>query len=239
MANLRGWRSTADASSNLPRLQYQALTGLHVVVPIGGNVDSVAVLPTGSQIIFDFAAYWEGELAYRPKYDDTRMVLRGTELPPFSGDDGYMGGIKLRVMVQHHGLCLYLSTSDSAVRAAEALYDAFAFAAEAHAGKLPVHQIAEPRGFSVRFRPDLLYAPVYHLVGWVDRDPAAFGPRLIPPPKPMLLPEVEPAPTRQSGKLFDSAICRGEVIPPKALPAKRRGLRSPQADEGIADKVPY
>jgi hypothetical protein len=111
MATLSAWRGTAASASSrtLHSLQYKAMLGKHIVVPIGGTADTGTVLPTGCQIIFDFGCHWEGEIRYRPGFDDSRMKLRGTELPPFSGELGYIGGVKLNVLVQHHGLCQLLS----------------------------------------------------------------------------------------------------------------------------------
>jgi hypothetical protein len=229
---------------------YQALTGQHIWIPIGGTVDHGTVLPAGLQVIFDFANFWEGEIAYRPKFDDTRMVLRGVELPPYSHDDGYMGGIKINVMVQRHRLCTLLTTSESACRAIELLYDTFVFAPEATEGKLPVFRIGEPRGYSTKYRPDLIYAPVYIPVGWADRDPSpqAFGARLIPPPQPQpaLTYAVATAPASETDKMFDTA--HGEVLSPEPASAaklkagKRAGKKAssgPQYDADLDDEMPF
>lgn len=243
MATLRAWRGAAAASSSLPQLQYKALTGQHVYVPPGGNSDYGTVLPAGLQVIFDWGAHWEGEVAYRPKFDDSRMRLRGVELPPFSNEDGYMGAVKLHVMVQRHGLCSLLTTSESATRAIDLLYDTFTFAIEAQQGQLPVYRIEEPRGFNTKFRPDPVYAPRYSQVGWVHRDPNAFGPRLIPPPKPILMSEVTTAPALESDKVFNTVAPHAEVIPPepggKKKAPKRTDKKTQQFDPELNDVVPF
>jgi hypothetical protein len=246
VAMLRAWRGTSAAASSLPQLQYKALLGQHVVVPIGGNADCGTPLPNGLQLIFDFSAYWEGEVAYRPKFDDSRMRLRGTKLPPFSGDDGFVGGIKIHTMVQRYGLCSLLTTADSMTRVIEVLYDAFIFAAEGQAGQLPVYRIEPPRGFTTRHRPDVIHAPCYSMVGWVGRDADAFGPRLIPPPKPMVLStELTPTPVLESDDVFAAVAPRGEVLPPKPKTkvskhgARQIPLRGPQSDPDLEDAVPF
>jgi hypothetical protein len=195
-------------------------------------------------VIFDFANFWEGEIAYRPKFDDTRMVLRGVELPPYSHDDGYMGGVKINVMVQRHGPCTLLSTSESLCRAIDLLYDTYLFAVEAQGGKLPVYRIAEPRSFNVKFRPDPIYAPVYTPIGWVDRDPASFGPRLIPPPqaRPALITAVTTAPAVETDPVF--ATQDGELLPPEPTSKKtskraKKEHHGPQYDPDLSDELPF
>jgi hypothetical protein len=251
MANLRTWRGTAAGSTNLPQLQFKALLGQHIVVPIGGTPDYGVVLAEGTQLVFDFAAFWEGEVCYQPKFDDTRMRLRGTELPDFSNEDGYTGGIKINVMVQRHGLCSMLSTSEAVSRMVDMLYDAFVFAVQAEAGQLPVYRLAEARGYHTRYRPETLYAPVYIFTGWVARDPNAFGPRLIAPPKPPLVStEVITAPAAETDKVFADIARLGEVLPAPASdagkargkvrgkPAAKSGNPQPISDD-LDDELPF
>jgi hypothetical protein len=224
MATLRAWRGDNEPTSNLPRLNYQVFTGQHIWVPPGGTPDHGTVVPVGSLLIFDHGTFREGELSYRPKYDDSRMVLRGVETPVYSGDPGYVGGVKLNCLVQHHGPCTLTVTSETACRALDLLWDLFIVAVEAQAGKLPVYRIAEPRSFNVKFRPDPLFGPVYIPERWVDR-PELFGPRLISPPKPqpVLIHEVATAPTFESDKPFDAS--RGEVLPPETSTSKHKGAK--------------
>jgi hypothetical protein len=248
MANLRAWRGTAAGASNLPQLKFKAEIGHHIVVPVGGTEDYATVLREGTQIVLDFGCFWEGEVAFSPKFDDARMRLRGTELPPFSNDQGYHGGIKLNVMVQYHGLCSMLSTSEAVTRAVDAMYDAFVFAAEAQAGQLPAYRIGNPRSYQSRYSSNLLYAPIYLLAGWLMRGDA-FGPRLIPPPKPILVPEVITAPASlEAEKVFGAVSSRGEVIsaPSASTAQRRKGKRqrlaapdNPQADPDLDDVVPF
>jgi hypothetical protein len=239
MAQLRAWRGTAAASANLPQLQYKAETGLHLWVPAGGPANFGTVVPVGRQLIFDFGCFWEGEVCYRPKFDDSRMRLRGSEIPPFSNEEGYQGAIKINVMVQRHGLCALLSTSESVYRTVNLQYDMYLIATEAQQGQLPVLRIEEARPFVTRHRPDPLYAPVYSLVGWVARDPNAFGPRLIPPPRPILV-STKAAPAIESDAVFSAAT---EVLPPqpaaapKAKPA-RRAEKKPIEDD-LDDELPF
>jgi hypothetical protein len=174
------------------------------------------------------------------------MVLRGGETPVYSGDPGYIGGIKLNVLVQHYGPCTLTVTSETACRALDLLWDVSVFTVEAQAGKLPVHRIAEPRSFNVKFRPDPLFGPVYILAKWVDR-PEIFGPRLIPPPKPQpaLMYEVATAPASESDKLVDAS--QGEVLPPeistpKQKTAKRTGKKDqnwPEHRSDLDDEIPF
>jgi hypothetical protein len=246
MAKLRAWRGDNEPTSNQPRLNYQVFTGHHIWVPPGGTPDHGTVVPVGSLLIFDHGTFREGELSYRPKYDDSRMVLRGVETPVYSGDPGYIGGIKLNVLVAHFGPCTLTVTSETACRALDRLWDGFIFAVEAQAGKLPVYRIAEPRSFNVEFRPDPLFGPMYIQTKWVDR-PEIFGPRLIPPPKsqPALVYEVATAPALESDKPFD--VSQGEVLLPeistsKQKAAKRTSKRDqkwPEHRSDLDDEIPF
>src|SRR5690349_2693022 len=143
MANLRAWNSgtSSTSSTKQQQLQFKALLGEHLVVPPGMSADAGVVLPVGAQIIPDFGAFLEGDIADRPKFADSGMVLPGTALPPYSGEQGFMGGIKIPVMVQRHGLCALVSTSESVGRQFDAMYDAFIFAPESQRGQLPVYRI--------------------------------------------------------------------------------------------------
>jgi hypothetical protein len=239
MAQLRAWRGTAAASANLPQLQYKAELGTHLWVPPGGTADFGITVPVGRQLIFDFACFFEGEVCYRPKFDDSRMRLRGSDIPPFSGEDGYQGAIKLNVMVQRHGLCTLLSTSESVYRAVNLHYDMYLIAAEAQGGQLPVLRIEEARAFNTKYRPDPLFAPCYRLIGWVHRDADVFGPRLIPPPKPILV-SAKAAPAIESDAVFSATT---EVLPPEPVAAPkpkpaRRAEKKPIEDD-LDDELPF
>jgi hypothetical protein len=248
MAILRTWRGTAAAASSLQYLQYKVETGQHVVVPVGGATDQGTILPAGLQVIFDFGQHWEGEVAYKPKFDDSRMRLKGTELAPYSGDPNYSGGEKIHVMVQRYGLCSLLSTAETVVRVLNLLYDKFIFAPEAANGQLPIFRISEPRGFYPKQRAGMLYAPVYSsAIVWVNRDPNAFGPRPVPPPKPMLEADTKLTTARELAinAIFESATAHGEVIPPehqqvpvkKAKPHPKK--KGQQPDDELDDVVPF
>jgi len=197
------------------------------------------VLPEENLIIPDFGAFWESEVAYQPKFDDTRMRLRGTKLPAFSNEEGYQGGFKLHVMVQTYGLCSFLSTSEATYRAIDAMYNAFIFASEAQAGQLPVYRISKPRSYHTKYRPDPLYAPVYILFGWVPRSPNGFGPRLIEPPQPLLAPAVVTGPEQTTDEVFASIASCGEALPPlprspsKQWTQPRTGEAGPDLDDAI------
>jgi hypothetical protein len=251
MANtLHGWRNSAAASQdqNLPSLRFKAIDkGNHIVVPVGAPEEYGYVLPVGTQIIPDIGHYYEGEMRWQP-FDDSRMRPYGTPLPAFSGETGYAGGLKIQVMIQRHGLAVLQSTSEAVARAISAIMDAAQFAPEGIAGKLPVYEIGEPRSYKSKHRPDLLYAPVYILRGWVERSTQGFGPRLVPPPKPMLISEPQFAPkVLPSDELFNTATPHAEVLPPtKVLPAQKPSKKKakqeehgPQFDPDLNDVISF
>jgi hypothetical protein len=249
MANLRPWRGSAVEQSSLPFLQYKVEIGQHVVAHAS---DQSTVLPVGLKIIFDFGQHWEGEVAYKPKFDDSRMRLKGGELPPYSGDPNYAGAEKIHVMVQRYGLCSLLSTADTVVRALNLVHDTYYFATEAAQGKLPMFRIEEPRAYQPKKRPGMLYAPVWALIGWTDRDANVFGSRLIPAPKPMLeaATKITTAPALETDAIFDDATTLGEVMPPEheqqpakqtaSYPKKKKGNpQGQQLDPELDDVVPF
>jgi hypothetical protein len=243
MATLRAWRSPSSSATGLPKLQWKALEGCHAVVQIGGTPESGRKLPPGTQIIPDFRGPAKhGELTYSPKFDDSRMVPINQEPPPFSDEGGYVGAIRVPTLVQRHGLCSFLTTSAGAVRVLEAIYDEFVFAPEAQAGKLPIYRIEEPRSYHIKQRPDDIYSPVYMLIGWVDRDPNAFGAAQIKPPPLISMTSGAPALALPSDEIFKSADRAPEVLPPPASVKKakkqKRGTGQ-QEDDDLNDLVPF
>jgi hypothetical protein len=239
MAHLRGWSDGTATSSAPARLRYRPLEGMHLFIPAGAGGGDGIIVPTGTQLIPDFGGRnYEGEIAFTPKYDDSRMVLRGDPLPPYSGDTAYTGGVKIDVLLQARGLCVMTSTSASLIRVFDLLHDEFVCAPEAAAGKLPIFRIEEPRSYSIQQRADLLYAPVYSLVGWATRDSLKLGPRLIPPPKPLPSLDVLAAtPVLESDSVFERT---GEVMPPgpKWSRSERGASRLVPAGD-LDDEIPF
>jgi hypothetical protein len=246
MANLRGWPQPTEATSKskLPSFQFKAELGKYVVKPLGAASDYTVVLPDDTPIILDFGYFWEGEVRFTPPFDDSRMVLRGvTPLPRFSGDKGYQGAIKLHVMLPHYGLCELLSTSVTVVNSIDAMWDAFLFAPEAHAGQLPVYRTRPVRSYNSDY--GLKYAPVLLHIGWSTRN-ELFSTRLIPPPKPIDEREMlVTGPAPETDKLFDAITSHGEVLAPAPLPGQRgkpRGKTKPRTggpDPDINDAIPF
>jgi hypothetical protein len=242
MAQLKAWRTDSSStaySSRLPRLRYKPLAGeFHIIVD-----GSTAVLEAGRQMICDFANYYEGELSYDP-FDISRMVLRGgaKPLPPFSGDEGYDGGIKLAVMVQSQGRCELLATQATTINALDRLYDSWVMSPEAAQGQLPLYELQAPRSFTIP-QGQTLFAPILVAIGWVARDGLKFGPRLTPLPRPMAAIEVTTAsPRLETDHVFETVARTGEAMPPDAMAVKAapRGKATDLVFAGdLDDEVPF
>jgi hypothetical protein len=224
MANLRAWANNTSTPATRSAFQFKGLTGEHIVVPPGGSAAYGFVVKVGTLIIFDWGRFWEGEVSYKP-FDDKRMVLRGTALPPYSGDAGYDGGFKVDVMVQGHGLCQLLTTSGGLCTTLERLYDDFIVVPEALAGRLLVYRIEESRSYTPKRGVELAYAPVYTSVKWIDRDAARFGKRLIEPPRSSSS-EVTTAPALESDKVFETVATTDELVVRERKPAPKASGKS-------------
>jgi hypothetical protein len=219
MVHHPGWSAAVPASSaSTHRLQFKALLGAHIFIPAGDSSDAGRELPIGTKLVFDYASWREGEIAYQPRFDDSRMVLRGEPLPPYSGNPTYQGAIQINVLVQRCGLCVLTSTSTGLYRTLDQLYDAYVLAPEAQQDQVPVYRLEESRPYTTKYRPDPMYSPVYTPVAWMSRDAKTFGKRLIPLPKVTLIPDeataaVPATPPPESDQLFNGAVAQGELLP--------------------------
>jgi hypothetical protein len=220
-------------------LRFKPLLGEFHYWAAGAPKDAYEIVPTGTKLIFDYAGFYEGELSYDPEFDDSRMVLRGQPLPPYSGDKNYDGAIKVPVLLQGRGPCELIGTQSTLITEVDRLYDVFSVAAQAAAGELPIYLLQEPRSFTNR-QGVLLHAPVLMLVGWTPRDGLKLGPRLIAPPQPwagdavMTLP---PAAAQESDSIFETTSRVGEVLAPsKPKPAPPR---SPVPAGDLDDEIPF
>jgi hypothetical protein len=236
MANLRAWANSTSTPATRPSFQFRGLTGEHIVVPPGGSAAYGFSVNVGTLIIFDWGRFWEGEVSYKP-FDDKRMVLRGTALPPYSGDPGYDGGFKVDVMVQGHGLCQLLTTSGGLCTALERLYDDFIVQPEAPAGKLLVYRIEESRSYTPKRGVELAYSPVYTSIKWIDRDAARFGKRLIEPPHP-LSSEITTAPALESDKVFETGVTSGELVTMERKPGSKASGKAVGFGD-LDDEIPF
>jgi hypothetical protein len=237
MAQLRAWKDNDPAvASSAARLRYKPMAGEHHLIPPGASGDDAVILPVGIQLIFDFGCFWEGELSFTPKFDTSRMVLRGTPVPPFSGDPNYTGGIRLGVMIRRQGLAELCATQGTIINVLDLLHDNFVRAPEAEHGKLPIYRVEEPRSFTIA-KGTTLYAPVYTLIDWTPRESLRLGTRLIPPPGPRFGSNGVAAPqVLKSDRALDEADRSGEVMPPK--PAPRRSAELVPAGD-IDDQIPF
>jgi hypothetical protein len=236
MANLRAWANSTTTPAAKPALQFKGLTGEHIFVPLGGSAAYGFVVNVGTFVIFDWGRFWEGEVCFKP-FDDKRMVLRGTALPPYSGDTGYDGGFKVDVMVQGHGLCQLLTTSGGLCTALERLYDDFVVTPAAQTGKLLVYRIEESRSYTPKRGAELAYAPVYTSMRWIDRDAGRFGKRLIEPPKPSSS-EFTTAPALESEKVFEAAASTGELVVMEKKPTPKASGKAGGFTD-LDDEVPF
>lgn len=192
------WNSTPE-DRNSKRFQFDGRTGLHELVdryPIDGIwQESKIEFHVGQRCVFDFGRFFVGPVTYTPKFDASKLKPFGTPgiedaiLP-------YKDSFRIPVYSRHFGgLRSYMKSSISVQYVLERMWCQFASAPEAQAGKIPVFE----NGDSERRFNDAVsgggdyFVPVYFIVDWSPRPEDIFGPRVVPIPKPLVMPTALPS----------------------------------------------
>lgn len=192
---------SGDNGPFLGRIQYDARVGFWKVVKrvqdAGGNWSSDETAPFQKPtFIADFGSLEVGymKISSPPAF---MLVPYGQPIPPQPQEvvkdangkakKAFMPGFRLKVCgkktfgddAAYH----FASNAKTVMGPMEELYQAFCASPEAATGKIPavantgskIIEVQNPQGNSK------FYAPVFEIVGWVDR-PAVFGDRTVPPP---------------------------------------------------------
>lgn len=206
--------NTADPAK-LPRVQYNALTGDWLCVDryrtADGWGDHRPPVDVGAVVIIDFGSIMTGPVKFGPSGPDYSK-LRPLGQPQVTADDpAYKEGFLVLMLFERFGMRTFGNNSVLVSQVFKSLFDGFADAPEARAGKLPICRILPSAAVHIRARDTTFYQPAFEIVGWTDRD-QRFGERQVPPPTPpnALLTAAAPAPVSAPRVVADSGRRGGQ-----------------------------
>lgn len=173
-----------DANAGrLFRIDYDMTTREKVAVDITTPPPRFAV---------DFGTIEVGYAHFAASGPEYRLVPEGQPLPPQPMDLDDKNRLKFRSAFRVklygkilNGLREWSSAANCVLESVEDLYGRFGAAAEAHAGQIPVVELARTvpvvmgRGAHQR----TIYQPLFSIIGWTDRLPD-MGPRTVVVPAP-------------------------------------------------------
>jgi len=112
-----------------------------------------------------------GWISFASGAPDFQMVAIGQALPPKPSEDHKMG-FRVRLAEKDLGLREFSSTAKTVVRPLDALHDAYVAQRGANEGKVPVIEWTGTERVTTQSpKGDLTFkAPVWSIVGWVERD---------------------------------------------------------------------
>jgi hypothetical protein len=187
-------RSGADIP---PRFQYSGRDGSYKFVvstrdSSGQFTPNVTPIPFGAKLISDFGRFDGGRMSFSP-FDDSHLVplpYSAADAEAAAGDrpgPDYVMVARLPVLLQHHGLAQWTIggvIAQNEVARVRLLYEN---SAEAARGELPVIVLLPSKQVEIRARNNERHiAPQLDIIGWVPRSDDTFGPRIVPPPVPIL-----------------------------------------------------
>jgi hypothetical protein len=173
-----------------PRLQFNGLTGGYVYVTStraedGKFLTKHQTVQFGSMLVLDFGGAERGWLQFRP-YDDSHLAPMHHPVPAQPEGD-YAFVARIPVFLQTFALAQWTLGGIIAQERVFGVYRVFQSAREASEGRLPVCRLQPSQQIAIASRNGELHpAPVLEIVGWVERDEGKFGPRIVPPPLPLL-----------------------------------------------------
>ncbi len=226
----------------LARIQYDARSGFFTPVNRvqngAGWVDDFGEPTRGIKVAMDFGSMEAGYIKFAkpPAFvlvpylgAATNWPAQPTEMteakPGEKARKAFLPGIRVKVMSQttfgDAEPRYFAHTAKGVLDTMDALYQEFIRAPEAHAGKVPlVHhastktiETSGPKGTTKN------YAPVWAIVGWIDR-PAGFGDRTVPAPNGAVVaaPPPRPATAAPVPELVQRQQVAAEELEDSALP---------------------
>ena len=181
-----------------PRFQFDGRSGSYSYVTgvrdpsIGRFVPQHTAVPFGSKVILDFGSIEGGWLNWQP-FDNSKLVPLPYDVPEAiravgaSPGHGFSLVARLSVLLQQHGLAQMTCGGVILQNAVKRLRTIYHHAAEASQNMLPVVELRPSRQIALASRNGELHAaPELEIVAWVPRDDNVFGPRIVPPPVPIL-----------------------------------------------------
>jgi hypothetical protein len=148
----------------------------------------------------------------------------------------HIAATRAPVLLQEHGLALWLMTGTIVQNAVYALFQTFWHSPQAVDGLLPVYVLRPSRQIPIASRNnELHHVPVLELIGWVVRDVEKFGLRTVRAPVPLL------APTAVKPLLPESAPMPAAPANSNEVPADNNNDEDPFHDMlrvGVASNAP-
>ena len=232
-----------------PRFQFDGRSGNYSYVigvrdpSIGRFVPQHTAVPFGSKVILDFGSIEGGWLNWQP-FDDSKLVPLPYDVPEAiravgaSPGHGFSLVARLSVLLQQHGLAQMTCGGVILQNAVKRLRTIYHHAAEASQNMLPVVELRPSRQIALASRNGELHAaPELEIVAWVPRDDNVFGPRIVPPPVPILT-GAEAAKLAASGTANDNPAPASTQLPWDEQPAQPvNDTASPAAAERPATPV--
>jgi hypothetical protein len=206
-----------SGSSALPLAKIDSIRGaLLCSMAVPGQPRQWESIVIGTRVVLDWGVRFYGGISFSPTVTE-RVVLDG-QPPPEIPQDGreWQLVIKLPMLIEGRGLFMGSYTGKISQNRVRALRQLFDLCPEAQRGLLQEYVL---RGFDqVPLDKGTFYGFVLQPDGWIERDIDTFGPRLIPPPPPMVAsPAVSPRLSGSNGGAVANApipVAANDPSPP-------------------------
>jgi hypothetical protein len=141
-------------------------------------------IPPGTRLVVDWGVRFYGGISFSPIVAE-RVVLDGQPAPQIPEDGReWQLLIKLPLLIEGRGLFMGSFTGKISQNRVRVLRQLFELCPEAQRGLLQEYVLR--RFDPISLEKGVFYGLVLQPDGWVERDIETFGPRLIPPPPPMV-----------------------------------------------------
>jgi hypothetical protein len=205
--------------SFLPRVDILTKEGRLVAVDAGGA--NVANIQIGTLIALDTGHGTIDREQFKPRYRIVSVPI-GTPLPPPPAGEEWSPSTRFQVQVDGlDGVRLLRIRGQIQLRRFKAAVQLFNYRPEAAEGKIPLYKFL---GFDeVSTDYGNYYGILLEYVGAIDRDEGVFGPRIVPPPPPIL-----------------PAGPRPQMLPPAAVVETPEDPTEPEAapQKPVVDETP-
>jgi hypothetical protein len=150
----------------------------------GGRGFVTAVVPVETRLALDFGAIWHGIEQFQPKYRSHFAPL-GAPLPATAEGETWTPSVRMQAWVDGDGTLRILRVRGRIhLNRFKTLFQLFGYRPEAQDGKIPLYVFKGFEDISTDFG---VYGGILlEFVDAIDRDETFFGPRITPPPPPIL-----------------------------------------------------
>jgi hypothetical protein len=152
-----------------------------------GDPPKTAIVANDSLVTWDFGHLLNCLVVFKPKFLEVAVPMGcGTpQIPPGQEDLPWQAATRTQLLFDGTlGLRSVIFTSVIALNSLASIWQQATFSAEVQAGKIGIYLIRKPNAVPTDF--GTYHGPLLEIVDYIERDPAMFGPRLTPPPPPIL-----------------------------------------------------